>query len=80
MSHGTADPASLDPVGEVTPSAPQSDPDDGLRCYICREPSEEICRRCTRDACANHLCEKCARCSDCCECEALTFGLKDDDA
>ncbi|HUB83112.1 MAG TPA: hypothetical protein VMB03_30135 [Bryobacteraceae bacterium] len=25
--------------------------------------------RCTKDACDNHLCEKCRRCSDCCECE-----------
>ncbi|MFB3829352.1 MAG: hypothetical protein ACE15B_21465 [Bryobacteraceae bacterium] len=25
--------------------------------------------RCTKDACSNHLCEKCGRCSDCCECE-----------
>lgn len=28
-----------------------------------------ICVRCTKDACNNHLCEKCLRCSDCCECE-----------
>ena len=28
-----------------------------------------ICARCTKDACNNHLCEKCLRCSDCCECE-----------
>ena len=25
--------------------------------------------RCTKDACENHLCEKCLKCSDCCECE-----------
>jgi hypothetical protein len=24
---------------------------------------------CTKDACDNHLCEKCKRCSDCCVCE-----------
>jgi hypothetical protein len=24
---------------------------------------------CTKDACNNHLCDKCGRCSDCCECE-----------
>jgi hypothetical protein len=28
-----------------------------------------ICARCTKDACNNHICEKCLRCSDCCECE-----------
>jgi len=28
-----------------------------------------ICARCTKDACDNHLCDKCLRCSDCCECE-----------
>ena len=24
---------------------------------------------CTKDTCANHLCERCHRCSDCCLCE-----------
>ena len=38
-------------------------------CSICAEESIRICRRCTKDACNNHLCEKCGRCSDCCECE-----------
>jgi hypothetical protein len=38
-------------------------------CSICGEESTRICARCTKDACANHLCEKCQRCSDCCECE-----------
>lgn len=38
-------------------------------CSICGEPSTRICARCTKDACDNHLCEKCLRCSDCCECE-----------
>ena len=42
-------------------------------CSICAEESTRICARCTKDACNNHLCEKCRRCSDCCECElALT--------
>ena len=41
----------------------------GFRCYICGEGSEEICVRCTRDSCGNHLCEKCRRCSDCCACK-----------
>jgi hypothetical protein len=38
-------------------------------CSICEEESTRICVRCTKDACNNHLCEKCHRCSDCCECE-----------
>jgi hypothetical protein len=38
-------------------------------CSICGEESSRICVRCTKDACNNHLCEKCRRCSDCCECE-----------
>jgi len=38
-------------------------------CSICAEESTHICVRCTKDACDNHLCEKCHRCSDCCECE-----------
>ena len=38
-------------------------------CYICGEPSSRICLYCTKDACDNHLCEKCSRCSDCCVCD-----------
>jgi hypothetical protein len=38
-------------------------------CSICEELSTHICVSCTKDACANHLCLKCHRCSDCCECE-----------
>jgi hypothetical protein len=38
-------------------------------CSICGEASTRICAWCTKDACDNHLCEKCLRCSDCCECE-----------
>ena len=38
-------------------------------CSICGEESTRICLRCTKDSCDNHLCEKCLRCSDCCECE-----------
>lgn len=38
-------------------------------CSICGEESLRICARCTKDACDNHLCEKCLRCSDCCECD-----------
>jgi len=40
-------------------------------CSICDEASTQICARCTKDTCGNHLCEKCLRCSDCCECEVL---------
>jgi hypothetical protein len=40
-------------------------------CSICGEESTRICVRCTKDACNNHLCEKCLRCSDCCECEVM---------
>src|SRR3954453_8613877 len=36
-------------------------------CSICGEESTQICARCTKDACDNHICEKCLRCSDCCE-------------
>jgi hypothetical protein len=38
-------------------------------CNICEEISTDICVACTKDSCANHLCEKCSRCSDCCGCE-----------
>ena len=38
-------------------------------CSICGDPSTEICVYCTKDACENHICRKCLRCSDCCECE-----------
>lgn len=38
-------------------------------CTICGESSRDICVYCTKDACSNHLCEKCRRCSDCCACE-----------
>ena len=37
-------------------------------CSICGEPSESICVYCTKDSCPNHLCDRCFRCSDCCEC------------
>jgi len=40
-----------------------------FHCAICGEESTRICEWCTKDTCANHLCEKCNRCSDCCECE-----------
>lgn len=40
-----------------------------FRCHICAESSQRICAWCTKDACGNHLCAQCRRCSDCCECE-----------
>jgi hypothetical protein len=40
-----------------------------FQCSICGEESTRICVRCTKDSCGNHLCEKCLRCSDCCECQ-----------
>lgn len=40
-----------------------------FRCHICDEPSLEICPRCTRDVCDNHICTHCTQCSDCCDCE-----------
>lgn len=44
-----------------------------FQCSICGEESTRICALCTKDACNNHLCEKCGRCSDCCECEVALF-------
>src|ERR1039458_7152405 len=32
-----------------------------FQCSICGEESTRICARCTKDACDNHLCEKCRR-------------------
>jgi hypothetical protein len=40
-----------------------------FQCSICGEESTRICARCTKDTCANHLCDRCLRCSDCCDCE-----------
>jgi hypothetical protein len=38
-------------------------------CSICAGDSQKICVYCTKDACENHLCERCAKCSDCCTCD-----------
>jgi hypothetical protein len=40
-------------------------------CSICGEESTGLCVRCTKDTCRNHLCDRCLRCSDCCECEVV---------
>jgi hypothetical protein len=40
-----------------------------FECSICGDPSGEICSWCTKDACTNHMCARCKRCSDCCTCE-----------
>ena len=44
-------------------------------CSICGESSHDICEYCTKDTCENHICSRCRRCSDCCECE---FRAQDD--
>jgi hypothetical protein len=49
----------------------QMNPPSPFVCSICGEPSTRICVWCTKDACDNHLCAKCRRCSDCCECELV---------
>lgn len=40
-----------------------------FHCHICAEPSETLCKWCTKDSCENHLCPDCQRCSDCCDCD-----------
>lgn len=47
-------------------------------CSICSEPATDLCVYCTKDACANHLCVKCHRCSDCCECEIPLEALEEE--
>ena len=39
-------------------------------CTICGRSSQDICVYCTKDTCANHMCERCHRCSDCCVCDS----------
>ncbi len=51
----------------MTPAVPP--PSSGRQCHICKESSERICVYCTKDACDNHICDKCRRCSDCCACD-----------
>lgn len=46
-------------------------------CTICGDPSTQICEYCTKDTCPNHLCSKCLRCSDCCECEVPLDTVSD---
>ena len=41
----------------------------GFVCSICAAVSQKICVYCTKDACDNHICERCAKCSDCCTCD-----------
>ena len=38
-------------------------------CSICEQESTRICARCTKDACVNHVCDRCGCCSDCCDCD-----------
>lgn len=56
------------PPGDQTPVTPPSAVPRFV-CSICGEPSETICSWCAKDACGNHVCEGCRRCSDCCDCE-----------
>ncbi len=65
--------AAIEPTETTTPSSTQtratSPGAQGVfQCYICDEPSTEICPHCTRDTCDNHICEHCSYCSDCCAC------------
>ncbi|MCC6586415.1 MAG: hypothetical protein IT168_06830 [Bryobacterales bacterium] len=53
----------------MTPTATNNGAERQYACSICGEPSTRICHHCTKDACGNHLCEKCNFCSDCCRCE-----------
>jgi hypothetical protein len=43
-----------------------------FQCSICGDTSTKLCVYCTKDACKNHLCDRCHRCSDCCLCEVPT--------
>src|SRR3712207_3702327 len=54
-------------VAAPTPPPPQVV--SPWNCSICGEPSRDICVYCTKDTCANHICERCLRCSDCCACD-----------
>jgi len=40
-----------------------------FQCSICGDVSTKLCVYCTKDACNNHLCDRCHRCSDCCLCD-----------
>ena len=48
-------------------------------CSICGESSRDICVFCTKDTCANHLCERCHGCSDCCPCDMPLTKLVQED-
>lgn len=47
-------------------------------CSICGEASREICVFCTKDACSNHICQRCRRCSDCCACDMPLTSSNED--
>jgi len=51
-----------------------------FQCHICGEPSQTLCRWCTKDTCANHICGECARCSDCCECDQRKVSSSEEGA
>jgi hypothetical protein len=49
-------------------------------CSICGEKSRAICVYCTKDTCANHICERCHRCVDCCVCDMpLTLAHEEEE-
>ncbi len=49
-------------------------------CSICGEASRAICVFCTKDACSNHVCQRCHRCSDCCACDMPVTSSAQEDA
>lgn len=58
-------------MNPITPAPQRPQPAEfAFRCSICEEASTRVCAWCTKDACDNHLCPECQRCSDCCECQA----------
>lgn len=62
---------------EASPAQVNSGATPTFPCSICGEPAIRICLWCTKDACDNHLCTKCQRCSDCCECELVRVGAEE---
>jgi hypothetical protein len=70
IEHTEAEASIPEPEAERQPDAPGVAQSPVFQCHICGEASNEICGRCTRDVCDNHLCERCGHCSDCCVCDA----------
>jgi hypothetical protein len=70
IEHTEAGAPPPEPAPEDQPRVPEAAVSPVFHCHICEEASSEICGRCTRDVCDNHLCERCGHCSDCCTCDA----------